>query len=341
MGKIRYVNRDYLCQYDLSFDFFHELGIKIKDVTPLRKIFVLNTSEGTKILKKINYDISKLNIINDSLKYIYKKYKNIIVFNEFNDGNCYKKWGKGIYVLMDRIEGHECSFSNPLEIKLCAKNVALLHKASNGIKQYLEEKYNMPIMDITLKQKFKEAKEDLIYFKSIVEKYENKNEFDRIFIENVDKYCEEIKLVEREINEEEYENLRNDEGKICICHNDLAYHNFLIEGEKINIIDFDYMTIDLRVVDLADFILKAVKNAAFDIKKMETVLESYEEEIKLSVAEKKLIKLILKFPRDFYSISNDYYRKKKSWDYEVYLSRLKGKLDNEIFRYELIQNYKF
>ena len=45
MKKIKYAHKNTLCEYDLSLDFFKELGIKINDVVPLRKVFLLYTYE--------------------------------------------------------------------------------------------------------------------------------------------------------------------------------------------------------------------------------------------------------------------------------------------------------
>ncbi|NOV77469.1 hypothetical protein DFH87_004036 [Clostridium saccharobutylicum] len=72
MNKIKYSEKKYLCNYDLSLEFFNELGIKVNDIVPLRKVFVISTDDGNKILKKVNYDIDKVNLISDSLEYIKK-----------------------------------------------------------------------------------------------------------------------------------------------------------------------------------------------------------------------------------------------------------------------------
>ena len=47
---------------------------------------------------------------------------------------------------------------------------------------------------------------------------------------------------------------------------------------------------------------------------------------------------MLNYPRDFINISKDYYLKQKSWDYEVFLSRFKDKIENDTFRSDLLRN---
>lgn len=339
MKKIKYANKNILCEYDLSLEFFKELGIQINDIVPLRKVFLLYTDDGNKILKKINYDIDRINIISDSLEYVKKNYNNVITFNKLKNNFNYIKWKESIYVVMDLLEGAEAVFSNPIEIELCAKNLAAMHNASIGIREYLNEKYSSEILDGQLKTKFTTAYNDLCKWKDIVREYKYKNEFDMLFIKNVDKYLEEINIVINKLEKSSYNTLRNMKEKISICHNDLAYHNFLINEREVNILDFDFMTIDLRIIDIADFILKSIKNVAFDINKMMLAINSYEKVNKLSLEEKEILGILIEFPRDFYSISYDYYNKRKAWEYEVFLNRFTSKLDNESFRYEFLEIY--
>lgn len=339
-SRLKYSEKNYLCKYDLSSKFFKELGLEIKDIYPMRKVFLLVTEEGNKILKKVNYSIERVDLISDCLEFVKRNYKNVITYKKFKDGLNYKIWNEDIYVVMDMLEGREASISNPVEINLCAENIALMHKASQGIRQYLIKKYNRDFLDRSLNEKFKEAYDSMINIKNIVDKYEHKNEFDEIFLKNIDNYLSDILDVEERLKNSKYDDLRNDGSTICLCHNDLAYHNFLTNKQEINIIDFDYMSIDLRIMDLADFILKSIKNSTFDMEKINLVINGYENVSRLMEEEKDILNILLSFPRDFYTIVKDYYYKRKDWDYEVFLNRFKSKMDNEIFRYDLLENYK-
>ncbi|WP_252238815.1 CotS family spore coat protein [Clostridium sp. VAP51] len=341
MNRIRYAERKSLCDYDLSFEFFNELGININDISPVRNVFIIYTDNGNKILKKVDCNEKKLTLINESLNYIKDKYNNIITYSEFENGSIYKNWKDKTYVVMDLLDGREACFTNPLEIKLCAENIALMHKASCGIREELIKKLNEDFLDESLEIKFKKAYDELSFFKELVSKYKYKNEFDNLFINNVDKYLQDIIDVEELLSKSKYIDLRKNGQTISLCHNDLAYHNFLIKKENVSIIDFDFLTIDLRIMDIADFILKSIKNSAFDIDKMLLAINSYEDVLPLMQEEKEILYILLYFPRDFYNISRDYYYKRKKWDYEVYLNRFNSKLNNEQFRKDFIKEYKY
>ena len=72
------IEKEYLTSYDLSADFFRELGVNVIDIVPLRKVFVLKTTEGNKILKKMNCDVDRINFINWCIN--SQDNKNIIKF---------------------------------------------------------------------------------------------------------------------------------------------------------------------------------------------------------------------------------------------------------------------
>ncbi|SFC33881.1 CotS family spore coat protein [Clostridium uliginosum] len=340
MNKIRYAEKNFLCDYDLSLEFFNELGININDISPLRNVFVMSTDNGNKILKKTEYDEEKLILINECLQYIKNNYNNIISYNKFKNGLTYKKWKGELYVVMDILDGREACFTNPLEIKLCAENVALMHKASKGLREVLQSEQNKDLLDESLENKFQRAYDELTFFKELVRNYKYKNEFDNLFITHVDKYLSDIINVKASLSKSKYKDLRADGETVALCHNDLAYHNFLIKKEEVNIIDFDFLTLDLRVLDIGDFILKCIKNSAFDIDKMLLAIDSYEKVTPLKREEKEILYILLAFPKDFYIISRDYYYKRKRWEYEVYLNRFKSKLNNEQFRKDFLEVYK-
>uniref|UniRef100_UPI002ACD54CC phosphotransferase n=1 Tax=Clostridium perfringens TaxID=1502 RepID=UPI002ACD54CC len=117
----------------------------------------------------------------------------------------------------------------------------------------------------------------------------------------------------------EYNFILEDYNKRVLCHNDLAHHNFIVDGDKIKIIDFDYCKIDTRSMDIANYSIKVIKNSCYEINKFKSIIDSYNSIEKLDKQEIKLIYAILCFPKDFVTISRDYYYKQKKWEYEVFI----------------------
>ena len=141
MRKNRYVEKKLLCRYDLSKEFFDNLGIEIEDITPVRKVYVLKTPDkGKKVLKKVDYDENKIEFIYNSLTYVNKNFPYIMKMNKLRDNDTFVKWNDDNYILMDLIEGREACVTNPIELELCGEAVALMHNASIGIEDYLSSK---------------------------------------------------------------------------------------------------------------------------------------------------------------------------------------------------------
>ncbi|WP_297630157.1 CotS family spore coat protein [uncultured Clostridium sp.] len=337
MGRI--IEKDFLCSYDLSEEFFEKLGIEILDIQPLRKVFILKTFEGDKILKKVDYDQNKIKFIDTSLEYVDKKFKNIMKINKMSNGKNYLKWNDDFYILMDKIEGLEAIVTNPVDVEVCAMTLAKMHEASEGIIEYLNKNESMVIRGENILEKYELAKSELIEIGNFVGKYKNKNEFDKLFLAN-NKYC--IKQIEeciKKLKNSSYMDMISNDENMVLCHNDLAYHNFLIENDECSIIDFDYSSIDLRSVDIADLILKWIKNSTFSIDKGKNLIKEYMKIYALKEEEIELVKIFLSFPRDLYSIFRIYYRKEKNWEYGSYLSKLKSKLENDIYRLEFLKGF--
>lgn len=343
MNKLKYPEKKYLLEYDLDFQFFKELGLNVKEVIPLRKVFLLKTDEGNKILKCIDYDIDRLNFINLSTDIIWGTYKNIITLKKFKDKGCYKNWNGHNYVIMDLIEGREVTFTNIIELKKCAEELAKFHRHGLEKLPQIESKMGEEIKrfkEESLESRCNEKRNAIKYIKSVVEKYKCKNEFDKLFVKNVDSYLEDYSKTLKLLNDNRILNYERDNKNKVLCHNDLANHNFLIKSDNIYLLDFDYLSIDLRIVDIADLLLKSIKNVAFDFDKGMEVLESYNKIYKLNQIDYYMIYIAMSFPRDIYSIINNYYFKEKEWDYEVFLDRFKNKIENEYDRSEFLKEFK-
>lgn len=339
MNKFRYVDNDILCKYDLSEEFFSRLDFEIEDIIPLRKVFVLLTSDGKKILKLTDSSEERIKFINEALKYTSLKYNELLSYYEDKNGNIIYKSNKNNYVILNMIDGREAAFSNPVEIEMCTRAMANMHIASKGVFNTLQTEVVKGNLGEYLPYEFNKVKEELISIKEYVLRFRHKVEFDRLFLENVDNYINEIQKAVDLLAICNYNTLLEDFNKRVLCHNDLAHHNFIVDGDKIKIIDFDYCKIDTRAVDISNFALKVMKNNCYDMNTFKLIVKTYNSLDDLSKDEIKLIYAILSFPRDFTTITRDYYYKQKKWEYEVFLNRLKDKIKNELYREDFIKKF--
>jgi CotS family spore coat protein len=336
MVEGRYLDKRYLTKYDLSVGLFEGFNLKVNDIIPIRNVYILSTDKGDKILKRIDYSLESLNFIYNAVKYIKKSFDRIFDFTLTKDGKLYIEWEKEIYCIMDLVPGRECDFCNPIDLSIASSGLGDLHKASMGFTSSAANKNKIgKIID-----SFERRLQEMEFFRSLANMHECKSDFDRIFLGNYERHVEDIKKSISLLKASSYKELCSELNKIVLCHHDLAYHNILINDDLAYFIDFDYSIIDLRVHDLCNFINKAIKNCAFDIDKAASILTDYQTINPLDKRELEVLFGMLYFPEDFYSISKDYYTKRKDWEEEVFLDRLNKKVSYQEDRSEFLEEFK-
>lgn len=336
MVDLGYRDRAYLSKYDLDVKLFEEFNLKVVDLIPIRKVFYLSTDKGDKILKRIDCTLDEFQFIVKALEYVSKSFKYIMNFQDSTDNKKYVYWKGQYYCVMDKIEGRECEFSNPVDLAISARGIGKLHEASEGFRYKTSNKNICGNLIKSIMRK----KEEILFFKRIVNLYERRSEFDDIFLKNVDMYIKKIDNCVQFFNKTSYYKLCSEEDKIVLCHHDLAHHNIMINNDKAYFIDFDLSVIDLKVHDLCNFINKVTKNFSFDIEKARLILDNYCSVNTLNKNEIKVLFGMITFPEDFYDICKDYYSKRKDWDESIFLSRLKRKIHFESDREDFLNEFE-
>lgn len=336
MVDLEYRDKVYLSKYDLDVKLFEKFDLKILDLIPVRKVYLLVTNKGDKILKRIDCTLEEFDFIVNALKYIGTNFNRVMNFEDTIEGNKYAEWKGEFYCIMNKVKGRECEFSNPIDLAVSAKGIGELHKASEGFRN---KNSNKNICGNLLKN-LNRKKEEMLFFKRMVNLYENKVEFDDIFLRNIDSYVKKINDCLAFLNKTAYFKLCSEEDKIVLCHHDLAHHNIIINDDNAYFIDFDFSVIDLKIHDLCNFINKVTKSFLFDMDKAKVIIDNYCTTNTLNKNELNVLFGMITFPEDFYDISKDYYAKRKNWDEQIFVSRLKRKINFEPDREEFLQEFK-
>lgn len=337
--ETRFSYKEWLSMYDLDIKLFDKYDFKVEDSIPLRKVFILVTDKGNKILKRIDYKVEDLKFITESIDYVKSNgFTRIVNFYLNKQGEIITSWRNNDYIVMDLIEGRECEYINPLDIKIAVKALAQLHKASRDINIDSGSKRDMGFKMIDI---YKEKLNDLIKIKSEFQCYENKNEFHNIFLKYVDYHLELMNRSISVLRNSSYNELCINRNNFVLCHHDLAYHNIIVCDEFGYFIDFDYSIIDLRVHDLCNMINKATKHSCYDFDTLKLIIDEYNQNTEpLSKQEYEVLYGMLCFPQGFYSIASDYFYRKKLWKYDSYLYKISKKVQDINEREEMINNFK-
>ncbi len=337
--ETRFSYKEWLSMYDLDIKLFENYDFIVEDSIPLRKVFILVTDKGNKIIKRVAYNDEDLDFIQRNIEYLRNnEFSRIIKFYLNKQGKIITPWKNNNYIVMDLIEGRECDYINPLDIKLAVKGLAQMHNASKNIDFDVDSNR---FMGFKLIKSFEEKYNDLIRIKNEFSSYENKNEFHNIFLNNVDHHIERIKLAINVLKNSKYDELCRSRGNFILCHHDLAYHNILIYNEEGYFIDFDYSIIDLRVHDLCNLINKVTKHSCFDSEVLKLIIDEYNSYTSpLTKEEYEVLYGMLCFPQGFYSIASDYFYRKKLWKYDSFLYKISKKVQDINEQEEMIDNFK-
>lgn len=337
MIDIKYKDRDFLKDYSLDIDLFRKFNLHIKDVAPIRKVFIVSSEEGDFIIKKLDYEAEDLEFINRGLEYVKNKgFHKTFSFRKNLEGNIIENYKGNNYCIMNLINGRESVYSNPVDIALGTSSLASLHSSSKGFYDKLEKRDFRGKLINKLEYEIHEMK----LLKELVLKHPNKKEMDEIFLDNIDYLTKKAEESVRLLNKSHYYELCHVEEAVAFCHHDLAYHNILIKDEEAYFIDFDYAIIDLKVHDIANYIYKVVKNFAYDINKAVFVMDNYKETYTLEREEIEVLYGMLLFPYKSFTLFKHYYFRQKDWAYNSFLEKAKDKVSCIQEKEEFMERFK-
>lgn len=338
MLETRFKDREFLSRYHLDIKLLNNYDFQVKDIIPVRKVYILETNKGNKVLKKLDYSFHRLGFIDSSMEYMKKNdFKEVISFERNKNGDIYTQWRESTYVVMDLVDGRECEFNNPIEVSLAVKVLAKMHLSSRGFDTGQWEGYSEVGKAI---EKCEKNLGELDYFKKLALTFENKSNFDEIFLNYIDKFISYMAKGISTLKRSQYHELCSEEDKISLCHHDLAYHNILVYNEEIRFIDFDYAAIDLRISDVCNLINKVTKGFAYDFEKMKDILEEYNKVTPIDSRELMVLYGMLWIPVGFHSLVKDYYLKRKLWSEESFVYKLKNKVENLTEKEDMLMNFK-
>ena len=333
--EYRYRDKAYLSSYLLDTKLFNQYDFIVEDAAPIRAIYVLTTNKGNKILKKISYPINELVFIYNSLNKIRKGYPYVMNFKENIKGIPYVNYDGGTYVVIDVIDGRECSFENVVDLKNVSEALAKLHMAGKNIDCQIAGRNMCGKMIELIKRRIV----DMRKYNDIADLHINKSEFDKLYLMYSSYYIYESEKAAEYLESSSYRD--KSQNECTLCHHDLAHHNIMIGNDQnIYFIDFDYCIIDLPYHDLCNIITKAVKHNLWNIDIAQTIIDGYSSVKKLDYDEMKILYGYLMFPQDFYEIASAYYFRTRDWEEDEFFEKLKRRSEYKDMRIKFLKEFE-
>lgn len=326
--------------YILDSDIFNEYGLKINDIKPLRNAYIIYTDNGVKFLKKLRAKSKDSNFPYDVINYLNNNgFINTEKINKTLNENEYVEKDDGKYILSDAIEGRECDFQNPIELKKAINLMAKMHKASIGFKvPETSGRYRVGKWDEVFNDSLNVLKslKEVVCNKSVI------TEVDETFLQWAPFYELTISESIQKLNESSYLDICDKfSAEGGICHNDFIERNFIIDNSsEVFFIDFDYCIEELKEWDIAKAILRIAKDNLWDIDIINSILKEYQDIYLLTKDELYIIYILISYPFDFINIVRNYYVDRKDWTEKQFYDDIKRKIDYEDSKVIFLNEFK-
>lgn len=318
-----------------------DFNCRVKDWKPLRSVFLVYTDKGIKIIKESKKEPEKLLYIHGLKEYLYNKgFYNLDRFLPSYLGLPFLIYENRIFVMEDFILGRECSFSNPYDRDGAMRTLAKLHICGEG---YVAPLGAAERKDIGKWEKYYLRKiNDLQNSKREVSTKKKKDEFDKMFLRDVDFFIEMAWMAYDTLKNSKYKQIsKAAETKCPICHHDYTYHNIIIgENGIVNVIDFDYSCHELPIYDIAAVILRVMRRLSYDLDTALTMLYDYDGIRSISNNELPLLMSLLEFPQKFWRLTNRYYEGKDGWSQKKFIGKYLEIIDDKEFMIDFLREFR-
>ena len=314
--------------------------IEIRGIEKIKNSYKIEAEDGGYGIKVIGYQFPHFYFILSAIKHLQRG--GFIAIPEIlktKNNMDYIKLGDKYAYVTEWISSRVSNYDNPVELSMISKKLGELHSYSNGFRL----NYNMlPRYGwYTWINTFNTRCEEILDFRKRIYQKAKKSDFDKIFLENVDR---EVRRGQESIDgliKNNYFEVMNKEVMKCgFCHHDFAHHNVLIdERGGINIIDFDYCILDSHLHDLSSLLIRSMKNGKWNYDTADLILNSYSITNTVRDDELNIMKYFIRFPQSFWQIGLQYYWEQQPWGEEFFINKINRYLEDIEYREEFLEGY--
>ncbi|MFR5267036.1 CotS family spore coat protein [Clostridium sp.] len=324
-----------------EFEIERQFDIKIETIKPNKGIYYLKTNKGERCLKRINYGPQKLLFVYGAKEHLIANgFNNVDRYYLNTEGEPYALVNEDLYTLSQWIEGRECDFHNVDDIELAAKNLAAMHYASKGYDPPENSKLKSDLgrWPHLMEKRIKA----LTKMRDMARKKNMKQNFDLVYIKNVEFYKNLAVRALNILKNSEYNALcEKSEVEKNFCHHDYTYHNIIVDKDNnLQVLDFDYCKREIRVYDLANFMIKALKKVDWNIDYAKRIIDAYNTVEPLEEKEYKVLLAFLIFPQRYWRLANRYYYNEVTWAQNTFNKKIQNIVNEQELYSKFIEDFK-
>ncbi|KGM98400.1 spore coat protein [Clostridium novyi A str. 4552] len=318
-----------------------EYEINITSIEKIKSIYRVVADNKEFCLKVIGYEFGHFFFILNVIKHLQNNgFCKIPELIKNKNGIDYIKIENKYAYFTPWIKARQSNYDNPIDLNIATKKLAELHLKSRGFN--VTENMNPRIGWLRWIKTYKTRKNEILDFKSRINKKYKKSKFDCMYLGIMD---EEIKRADRAIfnlSKSNYiEKMKKEILYRGFCHHDYAYHNVLIDDKNcVNIIDFDYCMLDTHLHDLSSLLIRRMKYGKWDTKNASEILEIYNSINKVEYDDVAIMAAFMEFPQDYWQRGIQYYWEEKPWGEEFFIKKLERYIEDREEKEQFIEDFR-
>ncbi|MGE5633289.1 MAG: CotS family spore coat protein [Caulobacteraceae bacterium] len=312
----------------------------ILSVEKVRSAYKVYTDNGVFCLKRVGHGYRKAKKCFYIIKHLRDKgFNNVAEYYQTREKKIFLKLDDAAFYITYWIEGREASFRIIDDILRCAELLASFHNHAKG--------FEAP-KHVTIKSDYKKWKKhfekylkQMEAFKSSIDKLKLKSEFDYMYRNCADYYCNEARLAIKLLKQSKYADLSEyQKNELYVCHDSFYYQNIIISDSKeLYLVDLESCLYDIPMSDLGKFIRRVMTKGKYkwDFDLCRKIIESYSKIRPVSKEEYAILLTMLIFPHKFWKLGRKRYVKNKKWNEEKFKKKLKKIIKYREYKKEFIK----
>lgn len=297
-----------------------EYDLQLKKTKNIRSVIKVESQLGKFAIKKTNMSYTQIRRMNEVLQFLAERQFPVspIVSNKF--GDIYVPADDGIIYVTKWVEANPLTLNHHPHLLSVITMMASLHKLGFSFTpKTLDYHY---VDELYIRHSWEERINWIKKYHKKLKRKTSLTTFEHIFLTHIPFLKEWAEEALEHLNQWmiQYDSI----GKMrkTICHGRIHHRNTIITpNEKMFLLDFEHVSLDTPVRDIAYFIRHYILNKEHRNWAKQWI-SAYQKIVPLSLPETKLLAIYLLFPERMLTLAKRYDQREKDWSEDVYLKKL-------------------
>lgn len=328
-----------------DFSVLEQYDCKLYSTSRGRGAFICETSRGRILLREYDGSERKIEARAHLLDYLYENGINVDCLIKNSDGKYISSDLSGTaYIATAWFNADECDIKNFSDVCTAMRTLARLHNVLEGYNTYdvADEKSEDTAWEFqiarNLTKVYDKHNKELKMIGNYLKGKRRKNDFELLAAADCQTFLEEgletVGIIDESGYDEEYESAVKSGH---LCHGDFNYHNIFVKKQDGYICGFEQSRVDIKLIDLYDFMRKLMEKYDWDIKMGYLMLREYDKVSPLSAQDIKILGAMFAYPEKFWKILNYYFNANKAWIPNRNMEKLKTVIRQNRMRREFVR----